>query len=75
MDEMPGGGRWMIANGDEVTSGDFVATEFHPDEVGVITAVGERGLPVVEVTAGPYKGRIRNSLYPGQMLTKVNGRR
>lgn len=58
----------MIVSGEEVTVGDFVATEFHPDEVGEITDI-ERGLPVVTVTKGPYMGRVRRCLYPGQLLT------
>lgn len=63
--------RWMVSSGQEVTVGDEVALEFHPDEVGVITGVHpERGLPVVEIIAGPNRGKVRPLVYPAEILMK-----
>lgn len=66
--------RWIISSGQEVTVGDEVALEFHPDEIGIITGVhGERGLPTVKVTEGPNRGRTRAVVYPSEILMKRGG--
>lgn len=71
---MTPGARWMVCSGQEVTVGDEVALEFHPDEVGVITGVHPgRGLPTVEITEGPNRGKIRPVVFPHQILMKRNG--
>ena len=62
---------WTISSGQEVGIGDEVALEFHPDEIGVITGVaGGRGLPVVEIVAGPNRGRVRPEVSPASILMK-----
>lgn len=62
---------WTISSGQEVRVGDEVALEFHPDEIGVITGVADgRGLPVIEITAGPNRGRVRPAVSPAQILMK-----
>jgi hypothetical protein len=64
----------MVASGQEVTVGDEVALEFHPDEVGVITGVhAERGLPVVEIIEGPNLGKVLPMVFHAQILRKRVG--
>ncbi|WP_020519379.1 hypothetical protein [Catelliglobosispora koreensis] len=66
--------RWIISSGQEVTVGDAVALEFHPDEIGVITGIHpERGLPAVKVTEGPNRGRTRPLVFPSEILMKCGG--
>lgn len=65
------GPRWMICSGQEATVGDEVSLEFHPDEIGIIRGVHPgHGLPIIEVTEGPYKGTVRELVYPHQILMK-----
>jgi hypothetical protein len=66
--------RWIISSGQEVTVGEEVALEFHPDEIGIITGVHpERGLPAVKVTEGPNRGRVRALVFPSEILMKRKG--